>query len=705
MRRKLLYCVLLLPAFLLAGCQNEIDGQGPEAGSPTTFTATIEGGDATKTTLGALSGNERPVYWSDSAGNKDSLYIGGAIYRISAITSTDSRSATFSGSGATKTTISGTEYYEAFYPASIYSKTGNTVTLRLPATQQYKSTLPAEGNRVVISHLPMYARSMMTNLNFYNLCAVLNFKLKGTDKVTKVVVTSATKKLNGSFTPAADGTAYKAQMSDSTPTTEEKKVELDCTGGVAGGYVQLGTQPTEFCIAVPPADYPQNDLTVEVYGYKGSNTTTEVLLMPAFKNTAAAGSQLKRSEIYDIEKEARVFSVTYNGVTTSSAGTPVVSPDIITLSDYERFTFSEPFLVTANADYRFTVKDDTGYEWKPINGGSDHEERPTIVKNLTCTLPAPNFQEKPFTVSMSGTRVYFSPGNLQYRASKKTWRFADNQLDYVGDNYGFILDDTPHGTVYQGGVKSGNHLKASNYDGWIDIFGWGTTGINYRSLSTDEYQPWTTSRIKANYGPVYNASDLAASSLSVLGQSDWGVNEIRAGSTVISGGTYRTPTGAEWKYVMNNTSYLFAELPFGRTRTLTLTFALIEDPSYAVSYQIIQPGGALLKGLILFPDGFMEDYAALVSSYPAARIGPGGAEKEQWTEVTNWPALEAAGCVFLPSSETGGHYWSATSLDSFSKQADGISYGGGVGTPPRLGPKAADRHHAYLVRLVKDITP
>lgn len=35
--------------------------------------------------------------------------------------------------------------------------------------------------------------------------------------------------------------------------------------------------------------------------------------------------------------------------------------------------------------------------------------------------------------SVSATQqVYFSQGNLQYQASTNTWRFAENQWDYVG---------------------------------------------------------------------------------------------------------------------------------------------------------------------------------------------------------------------------------------------------------------------------------
>lgn len=57
-----------------------------------------------------------------------------------------------------------------------------------------------------------------------------------------------------------------------------------------------------------------------------------------------------------------------------------------------------------------------------------------------------------FSIS-SYKKVYFSKGNLQYKASTKTWRFAENQWDYVGEDNKYI---------------------SSTYSGWIDLFGWGT---------------------------------------------------------------------------------------------------------------------------------------------------------------------------------------------------------------------------------------
>ena len=63
-----------------------------------------------------------------------------------------------------------------------------------------------------------------------------------------------------------------------------------------------------------------------------------------------------------------------------------------------------------------------------------------------------------FAVS-ENSYVAFAKGNLQYQASTNTWRFADKQYDVIGEE---------------------NANVSENYDGWIDLFGWGTSGYNNR---------------------------------------------------------------------------------------------------------------------------------------------------------------------------------------------------------------------------------
>lgn len=81
-----------------------------------------------------------------------------------------------------------------------------------------------------------------------------------------------------------------------------------------------------------------------------------------------------------------------------------------------------------------------------------------------------------FVVSENYNVVRFSPGNIQYQASTNTWRFANNQYDYVGGTIRNItgIGDVQYGNVYENSVQCTNASIASDYSGWIDLFGWGT---------------------------------------------------------------------------------------------------------------------------------------------------------------------------------------------------------------------------------------
>ena len=73
-----------------------------------------------------------------------------------------------------------------------------------------------------------------------------------------------------------------------------------------------------------------------------------------------------------------------------------------------------------------------------------------------------------FTISENGDKACFSKGNLQYKASTNEWKFAEHQYDFIGE---------------------GNNNISSTYNGWIDLFGWGTSGNNHGAVC---YQPWST---------------------------------------------------------------------------------------------------------------------------------------------------------------------------------------------------------------------
>ena len=224
-----------------------------------------------------------------------------------------------------------------------------------------------------------------------------------------------------------------------------------------------------------------------------------------------------------------------------------------------------------------------------------------------------------FSVS-SNKVVYFSKGNLQYQASNNIWRMAEHQYDYVGD--------ATHGNVYENEVKCDNANISSTYTGWIDLFGWATSG---NSASGTAYQPWSTSTTNSDYGTVSSGEWTAAN-------SDWGVvNAAQLGSG------WRTLTHNEWVYLINT-----------RTNASNLrTFATVNG----------------VVGLILMPDGWTANVVSLAittSNYTTNIIS-----------LADWNTLESQGCVFLPSAgyrggdnnttcdlvQSHGSYWSSTAYN------------------------------------------
>lgn len=255
-----------------------------------------------------------------------------------------------------------------------------------------------------------------------------------------------------------------------------------------------------------------------------------------------------------------------------------------------------------------------------------------------------------FSVSAS-QRVYFSQGNLQYRASDGTWRFATNQYDCIG---------------------SSNSSISSSYSGWIDLFGWGTSGWN---CGNTYYKPWNYNNSSGSlYGPPgqYNLTGSYAN-------SDWGrYNAISNGGN--QAGVWRTLTQSEWDYVFNQ-------------RNTT------SGKCYAKAWV----NG--LDGVILLPDDWNTNYYSL-SNYDSSDAS----YSSNVIDASTWRnSLEAHGCVFLPV--TGyrygtsvynvyeGYYWSA-SYSNISSCADYVhfsNYGG-----PYAG-NYYNRYYGLSVRLVRSV--
>ena len=236
---------------------------------------------------------------------------------------------------------------------------------------------------------------------------------------------------------------------------------------------------------------------------------------------------------------------------------------------------------------------------------------------------------EPFSVS-STKQVYFSKGNLQYQASTSTWRFAEHQWDFVGD--------ATNGNVYVGAVKSNNALIASDYSGWIDLFGWGTSGYNH---GANCYQPYSTSQ---EYTDYYAYGSYTYNLYNQTGRADWGYT---ASAANLSGRSdWYTLKVNEWGYVFN-------------TRSTTS----------GVRYAKATVNG--VAGVILLPDNWNTSYHSLTSTNTAsANYTTNIISSSDWTND-----FEAHGAVFLPAAgrrygttlyDVGarGDYWSSSYISN-----------------------------------------
>lgn len=236
-----------------------------------------------------------------------------------------------------------------------------------------------------------------------------------------------------------------------------------------------------------------------------------------------------------------------------------------------------------------------------------------------------------FSVSVD-KQVFFSQGNLQYQASTGTWRFAEHQWDFVGGYY----PDVDFGNVYeindQGQTfKCANEDISETYEGWIDLFGWGTSGFDHGAVC---YQPYSTQNEYWCYyaygASIWNLDDNN-------GMADWGYNAISNGGNV--GNIWRTPSSGEWWYV----------------------FQLRNTPS-GIRYAKAQVND--VYGVVLVPDNWSEETFFLDS----VNIRE-AAYTTNVISAEEWGILESAGAVFFPAAgcrnrinlrAIDGYYWSQT---------------------------------------------
>lgn len=252
-----------------------------------------------------------------------------------------------------------------------------------------------------------------------------------------------------------------------------------------------------------------------------------------------------------------------------------------------------------------------------------------------------------FSVS-SSKKVYFSQGNLQYRASDGHWRFAEHQYDYIGE---------------------GNSNISSTYSNYIDLFGWGTSGWNSGAVC---YQPWSTSTLSSNY---YPGGSWTNNLIGSYANADWGVyNAIYNGGN--QAGLWRTLTKDEWVYVFQDRNNASSKYGHGKVNGVC--------------------------GMILLPDSW---------TLPSGlSFTAGDSSWANIYTADQWAQMEASGAVFLPAAGdrygasvnsvgsygSYGNYWSASCNNS--NLAYGVYFNDSDLYPQNNG----SRGNGQSVRLVQD---
>ena len=207
-----------------------------------------------------------------------------------------------------------------------------------------------------------------------------------------------------------------------------------------------------------------------------------------------------------------------------------------------------------------------------------------------------------FSVSAS-QHVQFSTGNLRYHCTNHTWSFASNQYDVIG---------------------SSNRNVSSTYSGYIDLFGWGTSGYN-------NCMPYETS-LSVTYGG--GGSSIAGTNY------DWGVYGMSG---------YRTLTQSEWSYLFN-----------GRSNASSL-----RAPAKVNN----------VCGWILLPDSWNSSSSSI--SFTSSANGANSYNSNVYS-ASDFSVMQSAGAVFLPAAgyryssgavstvsgvNSMGYYWSANNAN------------------------------------------
>ena len=577
--------------------------------------------------------------------------------------------------------------YVAIYPASntegvANDINGTTATFHLPATQNYLENSFAE------KAMPMVAYSSEQSLQFKNVLGGICFPIVGGGKtVTKIVLTSKTDEvLWGECTTTISSTSGEPTSTVSNEETTKNIITLDCGTGVALD----ADEPTDFYIMVPAGTLGSGFV---VEAYDGEDKIWEE---SADWTASPVANFIPRSVIRKVETNLDAIvpvTVSPTFITINSAkaigmvdGTPLECGILYAKASDLAAMGGTPAsqLVVNNTDSRIhkvpatTVTSQFEVDLTGLAANTVYYVRAYANNNLGIMIPFAtrrnyfadddgnqgmmrrrisdgDSSNDPFLFSTADTRkVGFSMGNLQYNAvlgthnvntspittELGTWRFAECQFDVVGDN-------------------PGNTDPSATQSGWIDLFGYGTSGWQ---SSAPCWRPYDTNygngspNQSALYSPTGNFYANFLNSLTgPYANSDWGVyNAISNGGNTPNqwrtwqGYNYEDAEHPEYGVHYDETENLFTRDDLsGRETYRFLLTTMTKQGDASMSVSVLNGHmacGTTIGGAIVFPDNFSwpTDY---LSVFEAVNVFGSGAEITE----AQWSLLEQQGAIFLPA--------------------------------------------------------
>jgi len=254
-----------------------------------------------------------------------------------------------------------------------------------------------------------------------------------------------------------------------------------------------------------------------------------------------------------------------------------------------------------------------------------------------------------FSIS-ENLQVRFAKGNLQYQAYTNTWRFAERQYDLIGKD---------------------NEKISATYNGWIDLFGWATSGYNH---GAENWQPWSGNKDAQSNALHYAYGQASYNLYDQTGQADWGYNAISNGGNKEN--MWRTPSKEEWVYIL-----------------------FVRNTASGVRFAKACMNG--INGLLVLPDNWK------VTTYQLNAVNNSDLNySNNIISLADWQnVLEPAGAVFLPAAGARTIDGVYTDLGTYHSSSAGAedNYGMGFCYDFLIVRAEGHRGDGLAVRLVRDV--